>query len=204
MNLGLCLCPGLPCAEGSRAGCRTQGGLSRAGQRGRIPPLALCPRCWGCSPGHGWPAGLPAHSDGSCPAFHPPAPSSHALPSMLNAVFLKQSSCPSNCFSPRHRPPSTSLLKPENPAGEESPLTTCATPSLLFAVPQRWGTLSARGGLDTSCSQETHLCPRTLLQTCSASSRLSITHGWEPCSYRAALHPNPGTTEDEIPTSALC
>jgi len=25
--------------------------LSRAEQRGRIPSLALCPRCWGCSPG---------------------------------------------------------------------------------------------------------------------------------------------------------
>jgi len=40
------------------------GGLSRAGQRGRIPSLALCPHCWGCSPGHGWPAGLPAHIAG--------------------------------------------------------------------------------------------------------------------------------------------
>jgi len=42
--------PGLSCAEGSRAGHRTPGaGLTRAEQRGRIPSLTLCPRCWGCS-----------------------------------------------------------------------------------------------------------------------------------------------------------
>jgi len=38
------------------------GGLSGAGQRGRIPSLALCPRCWGCSPGHSWLSGLRSYS----------------------------------------------------------------------------------------------------------------------------------------------
>jgi len=63
--------PALSCAEGSRAGRRTPGGLSRAGQRGRIPSLALCPRCWGFSPGPGSLSGLPALTAGSCPASHP-------------------------------------------------------------------------------------------------------------------------------------
>jgi len=27
------------------------GGLSRVGQRSRIPSFALCPRCWGCTQG---------------------------------------------------------------------------------------------------------------------------------------------------------
>ena len=67
--------PGLSCAEGSRAGRRTPGGgLSRAGQRGRIPSLPLCPRCWGCSPGDSWPSGLRAHIAGSRWDSHPPEP----------------------------------------------------------------------------------------------------------------------------------
>ena len=51
--------PCLSCAGGSRAGCRTPGGVSREQSRGaESPPLTCWPRCFWCSPGYGWPSGL--------------------------------------------------------------------------------------------------------------------------------------------------
>lgn len=62
---------------------------------------------------------------------------------------------------------------------------------------------SSRGLIGHLMLAKAHPYSRALLQTCSASSKLSVTRGWEPCHYRAALNPNPGVTEDEIPTYAL-
>jgi len=54
-------------------------GVSPEWDRGaESPPSPCCPRCWGCSPGYGWPSGLRVHIGGSCPAFCPPVPPSPA------------------------------------------------------------------------------------------------------------------------------
>ena len=70
-------CPS--CAEGSRAEHSTPGEVSPEQSRGPESSLSTCwPRFSWCSPGHGWPSGLPAHIAGSCPAFClsvPPSPS---------------------------------------------------------------------------------------------------------------------------------
>jgi len=72
--------PGLSCAEGSRAICRTPSGVSPEWSRGiESPPSTCWPRCWTSSPGDSWLSGLRAHIGGSCPAFHPPAPTSPSL-----------------------------------------------------------------------------------------------------------------------------
>jgi len=69
--------PCLSCAEGSRAGRRTPGGVSpEQSRRAESPPSTCWPRFFWRSPGYGWPCWLPAHIGGSCPAFHAPvAPS---------------------------------------------------------------------------------------------------------------------------------
>ena len=67
--------PGLPYAEGSSAGCRPPRGVSPEQSRRAEPPCLTCwPCCFWCSPGHGWPSGLPAHIAGSRWASHPPVP----------------------------------------------------------------------------------------------------------------------------------
>ena len=52
----------------------SRGGLSKAGQRGRIPSLTPCPRYWGCSPGD---SALPTGFWGAASEWrdscHPPA-----------------------------------------------------------------------------------------------------------------------------------
>ena len=49
--------PCLSCARGSRAGCRTSGGVSPEQSRGAESPPSPCwPRCFWCSQGYGWPS----------------------------------------------------------------------------------------------------------------------------------------------------
>ena len=65
--------PCLSCAEGSRAGCSSLGGVSPECSRGaESPPLFCWPCFFWCSPGYGWASGLRSHIIGSCQAFLPP------------------------------------------------------------------------------------------------------------------------------------
>ena len=76
-------------------------GLTRAEQRGRIPPPLTCwPRCFWCSPGYGWLSGLQAHTAGSYSVYYPPEPrspspllSTHSTPSLYPCLGLSRPRC---------------------------------------------------------------------------------------------------------------
>jgi len=99
--------PCLSCAEGSRAGRRTPGGLSPEQSRGAESPHLTCwTHCFGCSPGYGWSSGLRVHIVGSCPAFHPPvlpSPSRQGCSQSLHPpACIDTGGCPNSGAGPLH------------------------------------------------------------------------------------------------------
>jgi len=111
------------CAEGSRAGHRTPGGVSPEQSRGTESPPSTCwPLCFWCSPGCGWPSGLWAHIVGSCLAFHPPVPPSPSpqgcSQSLHPPAFIDTRDCPNPNAGPYIWPCWTSWgsQRPTSPA----------------------------------------------------------------------------------------
>jgi len=98
--------PALSCAEGSRAGRRTPAGSQQSGAEGQnpLPHPGSSPRCWGCSPGHCWPARLPAHIARTRPGFHSPVPASPSPQGCSQSILHPACICAWDCPDPNAGP----------------------------------------------------------------------------------------------------